>query len=191
MKTLLLDGSRQGQEELGSVRQVLVNELEGMGWTVDLVPLREIEIHDCLGCFDCWVKTPGICIIDDEGRDVTRALVQSDLVIFLTPVTFGGYSSELKKALDRSIGLLSPFFARIDGEVHHQPRYEHYPRLLGVGVLAEPDPESERIFKTLVKRNAINLYAPAHAAGVIVGEPGDAEISATVRALLTAVGVEE
>lgn len=51
---------------------------------------------------------------------------------------------------------------KIEGEVHHKPRYERYPRLMGVGVLPQPDEESERIFTTLVSRNAINLHALAH-----------------------------
>jgi hypothetical protein len=105
-----------------------------------------------------------LCRIDDTGRSVAASLINSDLVVYLTPVTFGGYSSELKKALDRSICLILPFFTRIDGEVHHQPRYECYPSLLGLGVLPAPDLEQERIFARLVERNAINLHAPSSAA---------------------------
>jgi len=131
-------------------------------------------VRHCAGCFGCWVQTPGVCLIDDAARDIARAVIQSDLVIYLTPVTFGGYSSELKKVLDRLICLILPFFTQIDGEVHHQPRYERYPRLLGLGLLPRPDDEAAEVFSRLVARNAINLHAPAHAAGV-VNERQDAE----------------
>lgn len=76
-----------------------------MGWEVEPFILHDMEIHHW-GCFGCWVQTPGVCVIDDAGRDVARAVIQSDLAVFLIPVTFGGYSSELKKAVDRLICLL-------------------------------------------------------------------------------------
>ena len=27
-------------------------------------------IHPCIGCFGCWVKTPGKCVIHDGYKDV-------------------------------------------------------------------------------------------------------------------------
>lgn len=90
-------------------------------------------------------------MIDDMGRDIARSFIRSDLAIFLSPVTFGGYSSELKKGLDRSIGLMMPFFTKIGGEVHHKARYKKYPSLMGIGVLSKKDEESERIFKHCFK----------------------------------------
>src|SRR6266496_2097427 len=62
----------------------------------------------------------------------------------------------------RSIGIISPFFTRFDGEVHHKARYARYPALLGIGVSEDRDPEEAQIFARLVDRNAINFHAPAH-----------------------------
>jgi len=50
-----------------------------------------------MGCFGCWNKTPGTCVMKDDSAKIAKAVVNSDLLIFLTPITFGGYSSELKK----------------------------------------------------------------------------------------------
>jgi len=141
------------------------------------------------------VQTPGVCVINDAGRDVAKAVIQSDLVVWLTPVTFGGYSSQLKKAVDKLICNISPFFVKIDGEIHHQPRYERYPRLMGVGVLPQADEESgrtkdvRRIFTALVDRNAINMYAPAHVGGVILSSQGEGEIRKEIQTLFQAVEV--
>jgi multimeric flavodoxin WrbA len=189
MKALILNGAEKGDETLSAVHEIIAAELKGVGWEVDSFILHETKIADCLGYFRGWIKTPGVCIIDDAARDVARAVVRSDLLIFLTPVTFGGYSSELKKALDRSISIISPFFIRIDGEVHHEPRYERYPSIVGVGVLPHPDEESEQIFKTLVGRNAINFHAPAHAGGVVLSSQGTAEMRGEIKALFGTVGV--
>ena len=189
MKAVVLNGSEKGDNALNSVYEIIVDELKGIGWKVDTFILHDTEIASCLGCFGCWVKTPGICVIDDAGRDVAMAVIQSDLAVFLTPVTFGGYSSELKKAVDRLIPLISPFFMKIKGEVHHKPRYERYPSLIVVGVLSHPDEESERIFKTLVSRNAINLHCPAHAGGVVLSSQSPEKIREKIQTLLTKVEV--
>lgn len=191
MKATLLNGATRDDGALDMVYEVISSELKARSWEVEPFILRDVEIAPCAGCFGCWIKTPGVCLTDDAGRDVARALVQSDLVVYLTPVTFGGYSSELKKALDRSICVISPFFGRIHGETHHKKRYDRFPLLVAVGVAADPDEESERMFKTLVQRNAINMHSPAHAAGVVAGGQGVDQIRAQVEALLAQVGVEK
>jgi multimeric flavodoxin WrbA len=114
--------------------------------------MQEIAVAWCQGCFECWTHTPGICKIDDAGRSLAEAVAKSDVLVYLTPITFGGYSSELKKALDRSLGILLPFFKRIDGEVHNAQRYAHR---LAIGVMAtleHADAEAETTLRMLVTR---------------------------------------
>lgn len=189
MNTLLLNGARD--DALDKVQAIIVQELNDAGGTVDVIPLRQVDIAYCRGCFGCWVQTPGLCIMDDAARDVARRQIQSDLVVYLTPVTFGGYSAELKKAVDRLLPNISPFFAKIDGEVHHKRRYARYPRFVAVGVLDEPDEESECLFKTLVGRNAINMHAPAHAVSVLPAAAAPEEMRTAIRTLLAAVEVRK
>lgn len=181
MKTTILNGALPDDDFADSVGQMLSDHLAAQvkTWT-----LRDERIAYCLGCFECWTKSPGICRIDDAGRAVAASIIASDLVVYLTPVTFGGYSSALKKAVDRVICLVSPFFTRIDGEVHHQARYSRYPALLGIGVLPAPQPDQEHIFQTLIARNALNLHAPTHRAVFVYRNQQPAAIAATLRAAL-------
>lgn len=189
MKAVILDGSRAGDDGLVAARQALAAELHDVGWHVRPFVLRELDIHHCLGCFGCWVQTPGECIIDDVAQEIAQEAITGQLLVYLTPVTFGGYSSELKKAVDRLICLISPFFALVEGEVHHKKRYERYPSLVGLGTVEDGGEQSGQIFGKLVRRNALNLHAPAHAAGVIRrGQEGE-ELRAVVRGLLRAVEV--
>jgi hypothetical protein len=184
VKATLLNGALPGDSFVDAVGVALQDTLRAEGWTVTPWTLRDHKIAYCLGCFECWTKTPGLCRIDDTGRDVAANVIGSDLTIYLTPITFGGYSSELKKAVDRIICLISPFFKRIDGEVHHRPRYARYPALLGVGVLPAPHPEQEQIFATLVGRNAINLHAPRHGSAVLYRSQEPAAAAAVLRGAL-------
>ena len=190
MKAVILNGAQKDDNALNSIHDIIVDELTSIGWEVTSYALRERTIRHCVGCFGCWVKTPGICRFKDDAREIAREFIQSDWSVFFTPVTFGGYSAELKRALDRAIlCLISPFFMKIKGEVHHKPRYNRYPRLMGVGVLPHPDRESEKIFKTVVKRNALNLHVPAHIAGVILSDQGTGKSRQQIQSLLTAIGV--
>jgi multimeric flavodoxin WrbA len=191
MKALIFDGARAGETVLDLVRTVIEEQMTAAGWEVETLPLRDMDISPCTGCFKCWTKTPGICVIDDTGRQVTRKLVKSDLMVILTPVTFGGYSSEVKKALDRSLGWMLPYFTKIQGQTHHKPRYKRYPDLLAVGTVPEHDEELENLFRDLVDRNAINAHSPNHLAGVIEeGMDGDA-VTDSIQELLQTIGVVE
>ena len=162
MRAVILNGAFAGDETCTAVETELASALAARGWEVECLRLRDLTIAYCKGCFGCWLKTPGVCPTRDDAGSVTRSFVRSDLAVLLTPVVFGGYSSELKKALDRSAGIVLPFFTRINGEVHHKPRYQHYPALLAIGVVDGPNQTEERVFTSLVGRNAINLHAPAH-----------------------------
>jgi multimeric flavodoxin WrbA len=167
-RALLLNGALADDREVDAVADLLAAELARLGLTTQSVTMRELQVAPCLGCFDCWTRSPGVCKTKDAGRDLARAHVRANLVAYVTPVTFGGYSSELKKAIDRMICVELPFFTRVGGEVHHRPRYARRPALLVIGILREPDPAQERTFHELVRRNAVNLQASASASRVLV-----------------------
>jgi len=159
MKALVLDGSREGDFLTPVAVLGMTSALAGRVDFVELVKPRELAIAPCAGCFGCWTRTPGECVIKDDARDVVASYVGSDLVVYVTPVTFGGFSSQLKKLLDRIIlSVLDPRFTVVGGEVHHRLRYRRYPKTVGFGTLPSPDPDAERLFARLVARNGINVH---------------------------------
>jgi len=182
MKAVIFNGAKDDSPAIAAIENSLVSLLSASGWEVEPIKLKEKQIAGCLGCFGCWIRTPGICVIDDYGRETTRKAQQSDLLVWLTPITFGGYSSELKKALDRIIPLLLPYFQVYHGQVHHQMRYEKSPKLLVIGT--EPlNREYEETFSVLSERNALNFRPPKHATGVFKSQSSD-EAASFVRDLL-------
>jgi len=190
MKALILNGERKNESALSLVSEAVAEELSEQGWQAETIVLHEKKIARCTGCFGCWVTTPGVCVIDDFGREAARMVIGSNVLIYLTPITFGGYSSELKKAVDRfACLLLLPFFKKIEGEIHHQARYQPLPSLIGIGVLPDPDEESERIFTKLVARNAINIHCPASHSSVFYNHQDREFIRKEVRTLLGRVKV--
>jgi multimeric flavodoxin WrbA len=164
MKAVLFNGFGKRNSDAEWISAIIGEELKRKGFEVEKIELRDVNVAACQGCFDCWVKTPGECKIDDDGRTMAKKMVESNLIIHITPITFGGYSSELKKILDRFIPILLPFFTERNGETHHKYRYKQRGSIIAIGVLDKPDAEKEAIFKQLVYRNSLNMGAPVHEA---------------------------
>lgn len=136
----------------------LSDELNSDDHTVTVFDLRDVDTSFCTGCFDCWVKTPGQCRTADEGRDINRATINSDFVLWASPVIMGFYSALLKKVTDKFVGLVHPYAEFVDGEMHHLARYDNYPLaglLLEKGV--DTDDEDIRIISDIHQRTALNF----------------------------------
>ncbi len=179
MKAILLNGSVENDRTGERVRRNLLAEFEARGWDVEHFALCEQKIGNCAGDFFCWIRTPGICNVNDDNRLIAEKLANCDLVVYLTPVTFGGYSATLKRMVDHQIQNVSPFFAMIDGETHHLKRYKKNPDLMVVGWMTAPDTQSETIFRHLVQRNAINFHTQTYVSGVVLAGQSDGEIQAS------------
>lgn len=180
MRMVILDGREQDSSLSAELRESLAEKLRQAVITV--FPLSIMGINDCRGCFHCWTKTPGECIIADRGREVAEAVANCDVLVFISPVRYGGYNSLLKTAVDRLIPNVSPLFIRIYGETHHARRYADYPRLLGIGL--NPDNEEERDnFARVVHRNALNYHAPKHKARFIDPVSDERESDELARAI--------
>ena len=81
-------------------------------------------IRPCVGCFGCWNKTPGQCVIPD-GYDRMGALVHhADEVVIISRYTYGGFSGFVKNVIDRCLGYVLPHFEIVNGESHHRKRYD-------------------------------------------------------------------
>jgi len=189
MNALILDGSAASDRVASLARGSLEEQLKATGWQVDSIILRDKQIAGCTSCLGCWLQTPGTCLVPDDGQETARLFIQSDLAIFLTPVTFGGYSYELKKAVDRLIPNIMPYIGKFHGELHHTKRYERYPSLISIGTLPERDGEAEEIFRTLLEREALNIHSPSIATGFMLQSQPAGAVSAEVKRLLRKTGV--
>lgn len=125
---------------------------------VTILQLRDMKIAYCLGCFDCWLKTPGLCIVKDDSYRVCEECINSDLVVFASPVIMGFTSALLKKANDKLIPLILYHVELVDNECHHVARYDKYPftgLLLAKGI--DTDDEDIAIISEIYRRDAINF----------------------------------
>ena len=65
------------------IRSLLLEYLGEYGYHTIEKTLERDELAFCRGCFDCWVKTPGECIMRDQIAQINRNCMTSDVVIYL------------------------------------------------------------------------------------------------------------
>lgn len=116
-------------------------------------------IKHCIGCFGCWVKTPGVCILKDEYQSVAPNMALCDTVIIISECMYGGPSPFVKKVMDRSIGYMLPFFQIRHGKMHHKSRYKARVNYVVYFYGKDISEEEKRIAKDIVNAQAINLNA--------------------------------
>lgn len=158
MNILILNGSTGAPCGMDAYLDRLGPMLESRGHGVEIVRLRDMELGYCIGCWACWCKTPGECIIPDDSRRICRSYINADLVVFASPVTMGFVTSIMKKAVDKLIPLIHPYFEIVGKEMRHSARYDRYPAL---GLLLERDERTDdadvRITSTIIGRTALHL----------------------------------
>lgn len=163
MDIVLLDGCAANHPVSQQLRQLAA----ARGLTVSHFALGAMNLAPCTGDFACWTRTPGVCRTRDQAQEILRAVRAAGLVVFLSPVVFGGYSADLKKAVDRLLGLIHPFFNERDGLTRHRPRYETYPPMLFLGISDRADAEMQATFREYAGGNAINLLAARYVCRIV------------------------
>jgi len=175
MKIVILDGRLgKSQQRFDSYINELKSLLEQAGHTAEHFVVKDLDLHHCIGCWDCWVKTPGQCVFDDASRAINRAIIKADFLLFATPLVMGYATYELKRKMDRIIPLIHPYITVVENESHHRARYEKYPL---VGLLVQPgatDTE-EDVFITseMFARTALNFKSRLAFSVTMEEEPAD------------------
>ena len=150
---LISDGefltSRQSE-----LKQLICDYLSGRGFELLHKVIDRDELAVCRGCFDCWVKTPGECAMNDGIAEINRACMQSDVVVYFCPVVFGQFSANIKCAVDRWLPNMLPFFTtRKDGSTMHPPRYSDYPKQIFVAYGDSLTDEETQVFSDITMKH--------------------------------------
>lgn len=125
------------------------------------VDLTRLKIANCEGCFSCWTKTPGRCVIRDDTVKVSPLIAQSDAVLYVSRIKYGGYDTAMKTMLERAIPVQQAFIRVVNGETHHVQR-SVAPKgavILAYGASGE---EERALFRQLIARNAHNMNFRSH-----------------------------
>lgn len=110
MKVLGLNGSPR--RHLSSTHSIMKPFFEGMelaGAQTEILHLRNFRINPCIGCYKCWDRTPGECILKDEMDEPLRKFNEADMVVFGTPLYHYSMTGILKDFIDRLLPRSEPW----------------------------------------------------------------------------------
>jgi multimeric flavodoxin WrbA len=115
MKTVILFGSPRKNGNTRQLVDAASETLKEKRHDVRMLFLNDLNIRPCQGCHACLSK--GICRINDDMKDIRKYMIESDLIIYATPVYWFGPSGQLKLVMDRSISFMdNDYNSRIKGK---------------------------------------------------------------------------
>ncbi len=80
---------------------------EEKGCALESIALDRNETAACTGCLRCWSEQTRECVSRDLLGDITRHKKNCGVVVYVTPVTFGGMISTVKTAWDKDAHLFA------------------------------------------------------------------------------------
>ena len=126
MNILAVNGSPRGS--IGNTEVILQAFLRGAqaeGAKSGVIYLKDKTIQHCLGCFSCWIKTPGVCVHKDDMPDIIEQMKSADLMVYAMPLYVYTVPGLFKDFLDRLIPFAQPFIDKRGDHFIHPPRYGH------------------------------------------------------------------
>ena len=157
MKITILNGTPE-PASFDHYLDQLISSLEAKSHEVTRLDLRDLPLRYCIGCWGCWVKTPGKCSAEDASIEIDKAVINSDFTLWAAPLKMGFPSALLKMALDKHIPLIHPYMVVDQHEAHHLKRYQRYPRMgLLVDKEADTDDKDIQILTDIFSRTALNF----------------------------------
>ncbi|MGO5065377.1 flavodoxin family protein [Clostridium sporogenes] len=155
MKTIF--DLRQNQD--GEVYETIQNLY---GESLKVVKLGAKSITACIGCWNCWLKTPGRCVMKDKMAESYPHYVNSDVVILLMDTAQGFISHKAKAFLDRTIPHYHPYIKIVDGECVHVDRYKSYPDMVFYYDTKGITTEEEQVIEDYLYRTAYHFQSKAY-----------------------------
>ena len=126
----------------------------------EIVNTSDMKIAHCMGCNQCWLKTPGICAIKDDYENILKKLVKADSLWLVSNTQFGFLDYKGKRVMDRIMPMLNMPIGFRDGWMRHELRYH----ALNIGLLYKGDAD-QAMMEDWCKRTAANIGG--HSLGAI------------------------
>jgi len=124
MKVLVINGSPKGEK---STSMHLTHAfLAGAKWAdiAETIDISKSNVKGCNGCYACWEKTPGKCVIQDDMKDFLPKIIAADVVIWSFPLYSCFFPGQMKCFMDRQLPIVLPFMDKDAEKGGHPLRHD-------------------------------------------------------------------
>jgi multimeric flavodoxin WrbA len=97
---VVVTGSPRAGGNTDALAEVFVEGAKESGNTVTRFNAGRMKINGCLDCKYC-TSHDGNCIQKDDMQQIFKALYQADMLVFVSPVYWYGFTAGLKAMIDR------------------------------------------------------------------------------------------
>jgi multimeric flavodoxin WrbA/putative sterol carrier protein len=141
MKVIAINSSPRsdGISKTGMMLDALVEGMRDAGAEVEVIPLRKKKVNNCIGCYTCWTKTPGLCVHkDDMTNELFPKWLAADIAVYATPLYHFTMNAAMKAFIERTLPVLEPFLAQAKGKTTH-PLRQMPPKVVALSVAGFPE----------------------------------------------------
>lgn len=155
MKTIVIN--TLGKDVDTGVLQALLCRKQG---EMEVINTASMDIHHCVGCNMCWLKTPGVCMLKDDYEVILKKIINAGNMWIMSGTHFGFLDYKGKQVMDRIVPMLNINIEFRDGWMRHELRYHP----LNVGVIYNGNGDKE-LLDEWCERASLNLGG--HSLGTI------------------------
>lgn len=121
--------------------------------------LAEYDIKPCRGEFNCWLKTPGQCMIKDDMAELRQKMKDNDIIVFATPLYVDNVTGIMKNFMDRMVAEGDPHMEKDEnGECRHVLDDRKIPKFMVISNCGYPEQSHFQVLQLLFKRIARNFH---------------------------------
>ncbi len=99
MKIVVLEGSPHKKGSSNMLAEQFIKGATEAGHDVRVLDVAHMAVHPCQGCDKCGMN--GECVYKDDNYIIWDALLETDMVVFVTPIYYFGMSAQMKMVIDR------------------------------------------------------------------------------------------
>lgn len=114
MRVLVLNGSPKGDKS--NTYRLTSAFLDGLRQTqpvkAETIEVGKLHLLPCRGCFACWSKTPGKCVLQDDMAGVIGKILAADVLIWSFPLYYFSIPGQLKLLIDRAAADVAAVYDR-------------------------------------------------------------------------------
>lgn len=161
------------------VGKLLGEEFSKQNIEVKYINVSKVDVKPCYGCGGCNYKTYGKCIVRDDGDIIYPILINAQIWIIVTSLTWGTYSFQTKRVLDK-IALIGDKHYYVKGKELVKSIQGNLQKYYAIGIKDECSIKEKEVFSNLVAEN-VNIMGISGGSFIVDNNITKAQIQKIVK----------